>query len=82
MAAMIPTLDFLLPSLHPSTLLDVSFPLTGPGTTAEPIVRSLPIKYGEYQPVGIVKRMVSIGENQVSRPATTAKSLELIDRHS
>jgi hypothetical protein len=71
---MIPTLDFLLPSLHPSTLLDVSFPLTGPGTTAEPIVRSLPIKYSEFQPVGIVKRMVSVGEDLVSYPILLLES--------
>ena len=63
---MIPTLDFLLPSLHPSTLLDVSFPITGPGTANEPIVKSLPIKYGEYAPVGIVKRMLALEGDQVS----------------
>jgi len=63
---MIPTLDFLLPSLHPSTLLDVSFPITGPGTSKEPIVRSLPIKYGEHAPVGIVKRMLTMEGDQVS----------------
>lgn len=63
---MIPTLDFLLPSLHPSTLLDVSFPVTGPGTANEPIVKSLPIKYGEHEPVGIVKRMLSLDGDQVS----------------
>jgi len=62
---MIPTLDFLLPSLHPSTLLDVSFPITGPGTANEPIVKSLPIKYGEYAPVGIVKRMLALEGDQV-----------------
>jgi hypothetical protein len=63
---MIPTLDFLLPSLHPSTLLDVSFPITGPGTANEPIVKILPIKYGEYAPVGIVKRMLALEGDQVS----------------
>lgn len=62
---MIPTLDFLLPSLHPSTLLDATFPVTGPGSAKEPIVKSLPIKYGEYQPVGIVKRMLAIDGDQI-----------------
>jgi hypothetical protein len=55
-------------------LLDVSVPLTGPGTTAEPIVRSLPIKYSEFQPVGIVKRMVSVGEDLVSYPILLLES--------
>lgn len=62
---MIPTLDFLLPSLHPSTLLDVSFPLTAPGTTGEPVVRHLSIKHGEHAPVGSVKRMLSIDDGRV-----------------
>lgn len=62
---MIPTLDFLLPSLHPSTLLDVSCPLTAPGTTGEAVVRHLSIKHGEHQPVGIVKRMLSLGDDKV-----------------
>jgi hypothetical protein len=74
---MIPTLDFLLPSLHPSTLLDVSFPITGPGTANEPIVKILPIKYGEYAPVGIVKRMLALEGDQVSSifQATSDQSL-------
>lgn len=63
---MIPTLDFLLPSLHPSTLFDVSLPLTAPGTTGEAVVKHLSIKHGEYEPVGVVKRMLSLGDNKVS----------------
>jgi hypothetical protein len=72
---MIPTLDFLLPSLHPSTLLDVSFPLTGPGTASEPIVRSLPVKYGEYESVGVIKRMLSLEGDQVRLPTWSKPKL-------
>lgn len=67
---MLPTLDFLLPSLHPSTLLDVSFPLTAPGSTAEAVVRHLSIKHGEHEAVGVVKRMLSLGDNKVSLAAS------------
>lgn len=64
---MIPTLDFLLPSLHPSTLLDVTFPLTAPGKTGEPVVRQLSIKHGDHEPVGVVKRMLSLGDGRVGQ---------------
>lgn len=70
--AMIPTLDFLLPSLHPSTLLDVSFPLTGPGSTGEPVVRQLSIKHNDHEPVGVVKRMLSLEDGKVSRTINMA----------
>jgi hypothetical protein len=65
----IPTLNFLLPSLHPSTLLDVSFPFADSQDTAgpsrDPIVRNLPVKYGEYAPVGVVKRMIAMEDPEV-----------------
>ncbi|OCF41463.1 hypothetical protein I317_04764 [Kwoniella heveanensis CBS 569] len=62
------TLNFLVPSLHPNTLIDLSFPQPKLGavpSAPEPIVQHLPIKYGEYQPLGSVKRMTKADENQV-----------------
>ncbi|WVF72100.1 hypothetical protein IAT40_006912 [Kwoniella sp. CBS 6097] len=62
------TLNFLAPSLHPNTLIDLSFPQPKLGavpSAPEPIVQHLPIKYGEYQPLGSVKRMAQTGENQI-----------------
>lgn len=69
----IPTLNFLLPSLHPSTLLDVSFPLghsqdtATAGPSRDPVVRNLPIRYGEFEAVGIVKRMIATGDDELVR---------------
>lgn len=62
---MIRTYDFLAPSLHPNTLLDISIPEPGP-SSLEPIVRHLPIKYGEHQSVGGIKRMQQATEGSVS----------------
>ncbi|KAK8869687.1 hypothetical protein IAR55_000255 [Kwoniella newhampshirensis] len=62
------TLNFLAPSLHPNTLLDLSFsePKIGPSAPpSEVIVNHLPIKYGDHRPVGGVRRMIRTGENQV-----------------
>ncbi|RSH94000.1 hypothetical protein EHS25_006653 [Saitozyma podzolica] len=54
---MIPTLNFLAPSLHPNTVTDITFPLTSSAT--DPIVRHLAIKHGEHAPVGLIKRISS-----------------------
>ncbi|KAK6903060.1 hypothetical protein I203_108321 [Kwoniella mangroviensis CBS 8507] len=65
---MVQTLNFLVPSLHPNTLIDLSFPAPLLGlvpSAPEPIVQHLPIKYGEYQPLGRSKRMVKVGEDRV-----------------
>lgn len=55
---MIPTINFLAPSLHPNTLVDLTFPDPGPSSYREPIVRHLAIKHGEHQPLGLAKRMI------------------------
>lgn len=55
-APMIRTYDFLAPSLHPNTLLDISIPEPGP-STLEPVVKHLPIKHNEYAAVGTIKRL-------------------------
>ncbi|WWD16047.1 hypothetical protein CI109_100472 [Kwoniella shandongensis] len=65
---MVRTFNFLAPSLHPNTLLDLSFsePKIGPSAPpSEAIVKHLPIKYGTHQPVGEIRRMVQVGDNQV-----------------
>ncbi|KAL1413472.1 hypothetical protein Q8F55_001241 [Vanrija albida] len=54
------TLDFWTPALHPSTLLSVS--VAEPGPSRDPVVRSLPIKHGEYEAVGAIKRLVKTNE--------------------
>ncbi|WWC60960.1 uncharacterized protein I303_103537 [Kwoniella dejecticola CBS 10117] len=59
---MVQTLNFLLPSLYPNTLIDLSFPAPPLGlvpSIPEPIVQHLPIKYGKHQPVGRAKCMIS-----------------------
>ncbi len=58
------TLNFLAPSLHPNTLLDIAYPEPGP-SSREPIVRYLAVKHGEYLPLGHIKRMVSALDNNV-----------------
>ncbi|WVQ78400.1 hypothetical protein IAT38_000486 [Cryptococcus sp. DSM 104549] len=68
---MVQTLNFLVPSLHPNTLIDVSFPVPKLGmtstspTASEPLVHHMPVKYGEYQPLGGIKRMTSVGEDKI-----------------
>ncbi|WVR05292.1 hypothetical protein IAU60_002305 [Kwoniella sp. DSM 27419] len=62
------TLNFLAPSLHPNTLVDLAFPEPKLGlvpTADEPIVQHLPIKYGEHQPLGSGKRMARTADNEV-----------------
>jgi len=60
------TLNFLAPSLHPGTLVDISFADAGPSRLPrEPIVRNLAIKHGEYPPISLVKRMIIGEEDQV-----------------
>ncbi|WVW82947.1 hypothetical protein I302_104962 [Kwoniella bestiolae CBS 10118] len=62
------TLNFLVPSLHPNTLIDLSFPSPSLGlvpSAPEPIVQHLPIKYGEHHPLGRAKRMVKTGDERV-----------------
>ncbi|ORY27216.1 hypothetical protein BCR39DRAFT_539048 [Naematelia encephala] len=54
---MVQTLDFLAPSLHPNTLVDISYPEPGP-SFREPIVRHLAVKHGEYKPLGRAKNMI------------------------
>lgn len=51
------TVDFWAPALYANTLEEVSIP--EPGPSRDPIVRHLPIKHGEYDPVGVVKRMIA-----------------------
>ncbi|WOO77122.1 Ribosome biogenesis protein NSA1 [Vanrija pseudolonga] len=54
------TLDFWTPALHPSTLLNVS--VAEPGPSRDPVVRSLPIKHGDFEAVGAIKRLVKTNE--------------------
>ncbi|WRT67266.1 uncharacterized protein IL334_004233 [Kwoniella shivajii] len=65
---MVPTLNFLVPSLHPNTLVDLCFPSPTLGavpSAPEPIVQHLPIKYGTFQPLGRSKKILATGDNQV-----------------
>ncbi|WWC69285.1 uncharacterized protein I206_103223 [Kwoniella pini CBS 10737] len=59
---MVQTLNFIVPSLYPNTLIDLSFPTPPLGlvpSIPEPIVQHLPIKYGSYQPLGRSKFMIN-----------------------
>lgn len=66
---MVRTFDFLAPSLHPNTLLDISIPEPGP-SAIDPVVRHLPIKYGENKAVGGIKRMAQTPNGHVSHMST------------
>lgn len=57
MATSYRTIDFWAPSLYANTLEEVCVP--EPGPSRDPIVRHLPIKHADYEPVGVVKRMVA-----------------------
>ncbi|KAL7424169.1 hypothetical protein Q5752_001755 [Cryptotrichosporon argae] len=59
------TLDFLAPSLHPNTLLSLSVPEPSATAPREPVVKSLPIKYGEHQALGVGKRIIADTDGSV-----------------
>lgn len=59
------TFNFLAPALHPNTILEISIPEPGP-STLEPVVKHLPIKYGEHKAVGNIKRMLQDQQGNVS----------------
>ncbi|WWC89890.1 uncharacterized protein L201_004819 [Kwoniella dendrophila CBS 6074] len=66
------TINFLLPSLHPNTLVDLAFPVPTLGlvpSAPEPIIQHLPIKYDKHQPIGrskfLVKSITSSNEDQI-----------------
>lgn len=59
------TFNFFAPALHPNTILDISIPEPGP-SSLEPIVKHLPIKYGDHKPVGNIKRMIKDHNGNVS----------------
>ena len=61
---MIRAVNFLTPSLHPNTLLDISYPEPGP-SSHEPLVRNVTIKHGDHQPVGHIKRVITFGIDTV-----------------
>ncbi|GMK59575.1 hypothetical protein CspeluHIS016_0801810 [Cutaneotrichosporon spelunceum] len=52
------TADFWAPALHANTLLQISVP----EGERNPVVRPLPIKHGEHAAVGVVKRMLRMGD--------------------
>ena len=63
---MIPTLNFLAPSLHPNTLLDISIPLPSSSSTSiDPVVKHLAIKHGDHQALGNIKRLVQDSNGHV-----------------
>jgi hypothetical protein len=51
------TVDFWAPGLYANTIEEVSIP--EPGPSRDPIVRHLPVKYGEFESVGVIKRMAA-----------------------
>lgn len=67
---MVRTYNFLAPSLYPNTVVDISFPEPTIGVVnvspADPVVHHLPVKYGEYNALGGVRKMVNLGNNKVS----------------
>ena len=70
---MVKSFNFLAPSLHPNTLLDIAFPLAGP-SAPDPLVKSLAVKYAsdgsdDFQPLGLAKVMSDRGDGTV-RPAS------------
>lgn len=64
------TVDFWAPSLYANTIEEVS--IAEPGPSRDPIVRHLPIKYGDFSPVGVVKRMVSFNDGVSTEPCERA----------
>ncbi|RSH82732.1 uncharacterized protein EHS24_007726 [Apiotrichum porosum] len=52
------TVDFWAPALYANTIEEVAVP--EPGPSRDPIVRHLPIKYGEFESVGVIKRMAAV----------------------
>ena len=66
---MVKSFNFLAPSLHPNTLLDIAFPLAGP-SAPDPLVKSLAVKYAsdghdDFQPLGLAKVMSDRGDGTV-----------------
>ena len=71
---MVRTYNFLAPSLHPNTLLDICIPEPGPSSAAlEPIVKHLPIKHHEFSAVGTIKRLHQTQDGNVSYIVAGAK---------
>ncbi|ODN83244.1 hypothetical protein L202_01419 [Cryptococcus amylolentus CBS 6039] len=67
---MVRTYNFLAPSLHNNTLLDVSFNepsinIAGVSSPGDPVVRRFPVKYGDHKPLTGVKRMVDVDDNRI-----------------
>ncbi|OWT41313.1 hypothetical protein C362_00779 [Cryptococcus neoformans Bt1] len=66
---MVRTYNFLAPSLYPNTVVDISFPEPTIGVVnvspADPVVHHLPVKYGEYNALGGVRKMVNLGNNKI-----------------
>jgi ribosome biogenesis protein NSA1 len=58
------TYNFLAPSLHPNTIVDLAIPESGP--SQDPIVKHLAIKYGEHESIGHIKRIVNGTDGNVS----------------
>ncbi|KIR32769.1 hypothetical protein I352_04704 [Cryptococcus deuterogattii MMRL2647] len=62
------TYNFLAPSLYPNTLVDISFPEPTIGVVnvspADPVIHHLPVKYGEHNALGGVRKMVDLGDNK------------------
>ncbi|KAK4686361.1 ribosome biogenesis protein NSA1, partial [Tremellales sp. Uapishka_1] len=58
---MVRTYNFLAPSLHPNTLVDISISEPGP-SSQEPLVRHLAVKHGQFNPLGSVRKML-MGED-------------------
>ena len=58
------TLGFLAPSLHPNALLDISYYEPGP-SAPDPIVKNLTVKHHTHKPLGHVKRIVKVSQNEV-----------------
>lgn len=66
---MIPTINFLAPSLHPNTLTDVSVPVPSSSSGhLDPVVRHLAIKHGDRLPVGSIKQIVKPSNDTVNGP--------------
>ncbi|XAO22647.1 hypothetical protein I312_101420 [Cryptococcus bacillisporus CA1280] len=62
------TYNFLAPSLYPNSLVDISFPEPTIGVVnvspADPVIHHLPVKYGEHNALGGVRKMVCLGHNK------------------